>query len=163
MPVRMTETAISKAIREVANGTRRDLADSGCPGLRLRLTSGGRATWVLACRDRHGRMRRFPLGRYPAIGISDARTKARELHTRVRQEGADPIADRRRDRAIGAAAKVGEGTLSALLALYGWVMLTFGCHDAWVAATATRRFASRAGCGLGRITSGTRSACWRNL
>jgi hypothetical protein len=63
MPVRMTETAISKAIREVANGTRRDLAGSGCPGLRLRLTSGGRATWVLACRDRHGRMRRFPLGR----------------------------------------------------------------------------------------------------
>jgi hypothetical protein len=62
MPVRMTETAISKAMREVANGTRRDLADSGCPGLRLRLTPGGTATWVLACRDRHGRMRRFPLG-----------------------------------------------------------------------------------------------------
>jgi integrase len=63
-------------------------------------------------------MRRFPLGRYPAIGISDARRKARELHTRVTQDGADPIADRRRDRVIGAAAKVGEGTLSALLALY---------------------------------------------
>ncbi len=119
MPVRMTETAISKAMREVANGTRRDLADAGCPGLRLRLTPGGAASWVLACRDRHGRMRRFPLGGYPAMGISDARSKARELHTRVRQDGADPIADRRRDRAIGAAAKVGEGTLSALLSLYG--------------------------------------------
>ena len=118
MPVRMTETAISKAMREVANGTRRDLADSGCPGLRLRLTPGGTATWVLACRDRHGRMRRFPLGGYPATGISDARNRARELHTRVKQQGADPIADRRRDRAIGAAAKVGEGTLAALLALY---------------------------------------------
>jgi integrase len=118
MPVRMTETAISKAMREVASGTRRDLADSGCPGLRLRLTPGGTATWVLACRDRHGRMRRFPLGGYPATGISDARNRARELHTRVRQQGADPIADRRRDRVIGAAAKVGEGTLSALLALY---------------------------------------------
>jgi integrase len=119
MPVRMTETAISKAMRGVANGTRRDLADSGCPGLRLRLTPSGAATWVLACRDRHGRMRRFPLGGYPTTGISDARNKARELHARVRQEGADPIADRRRDRGIGAAAKVGEGTLSALLALYG--------------------------------------------
>ena len=62
MPVRMTETAISKAMREAANGTRRDLADLGCPGLRLRLTPGGAATWVLACRDRHGRMRRFPWG-----------------------------------------------------------------------------------------------------
>ena len=114
----MTETAISKAIREVTTGARRDLADAGCPGLRLRLTPGGAAAWVLACRDRHGRMRRFPLGGYPAMGISDARSKARELHTRVRQEGADPIADRRRERVIGAAAKVGEGTLSALLSLY---------------------------------------------
>ncbi len=52
------------------------------------------------------------------MGISDARSKARELHTRVRQEGADPIADRRRDRVIGAAARVGEGTLSALLTIY---------------------------------------------
>src|SRR5215469_12628230 len=110
MPVRMTETAISKAIREAAGSARRDLADASCPGLRLRMTSGGGASWVLACRDRHGRMRRFPLGRYPAIGISDARRKARELHTRVTQDAADPIADRRRDRVIGAAAKVGEGT-----------------------------------------------------
>jgi hypothetical protein len=43
----MTETAISEASREVASGTRRDLADSGCPGLRLRLTPGGAATWAL--------------------------------------------------------------------------------------------------------------------
>jgi hypothetical protein len=58
MPVRMTETAIGKAMREVASGTRRDLSDATCSGLRLRLTPSGSATWVLACRDRHGRMRR---------------------------------------------------------------------------------------------------------
>ncbi len=118
MPVRMTETAINKAIREAASGTRRDLADAGCPGLRLRLTPGGAATWVLACRDRHGRMRRFPLGSYPALGISEARNEARSLHTRVKHDGADPIAERRHDRAVGAAAKAGEGTLAALLDLY---------------------------------------------
>ena len=33
MPVRLTETAINKAIREVSHGSRRDLADAGCPGL----------------------------------------------------------------------------------------------------------------------------------
>jgi integrase len=118
MPVRLTETAISRAIREVASGTRRDLADAACPGLRLRLTPAGAATWVLACRDRHGRMRRFPLGSYPAVGISEARDEARGLHTRVKREGADPIAERRRDRAVGAAARAGEGTLAALLDLY---------------------------------------------
>jgi integrase len=114
----LTETAISKATREVASSTRRDLADAGCPGLRLRLTPGGAATWVLACRDRHGRMRRFPLGSYPTLGISEARNEARSLHTRVKQDGADPIAERRHDRAVGAAAKAGEGTLAALLDLY---------------------------------------------
>jgi integrase len=114
----MTETAISKAIRESPQTGRRELADAGCPGLRLRVTPAGSATWVLACRDRLGRMRRFPLGSYPAIGISEARSEARALHTKVRQEGVDPIAERRRERAIGKAAKVGIGTLAAVLAIY---------------------------------------------
>lgn len=64
-------------------------------------------------------MRRFPLGRYPALGISEARSAARSLHTRVKHDGVDPIAERRRDRTVGAAAKAGEGTLAALLDLYG--------------------------------------------
>jgi hypothetical protein len=74
---------------------------------------------VLACRDRLGRMRRFPLGAYPDMGISEARGEARALHTRVKREGADPVADRRRDLAIGAAAKAGIGTLAAVLDIYG--------------------------------------------
>jgi integrase len=119
MSVRLTETAINKAIREVSHGSRRDLADAGCPGLRLRLTPAGTASWVLACRDRQGRMRRFPLGSYPGKGISEARGEARALHTRVKQDGADPVAERRRERAMGAAAKEGVGTLAALLDLYG--------------------------------------------
>jgi Arm DNA-binding domain len=119
MPVRLTETAIKKSIRDAADGTRRDLADVSCPGLRLRLTPSGAATWVLACRDRLGRMRRFPLGAYPSMGISEARSEARALHTRVKKEGADPVAERRRDLAIGAAAKAGVGTLAAVLDIYG--------------------------------------------
>jgi Arm DNA-binding domain len=118
MPVGMTESAINKAIREVGGGARRDLADAVCPGLRLRLTPRGSATWVLACRDRYGRMRRFPLGTYPTVGISEARSEARNLYTRVKRDNADPIAERRHDRAVGAAAKAGEGTLAALLDLY---------------------------------------------
>jgi integrase len=64
-------------------------------------------------------MRRFPLGRYPSMGISEARRDARALHTAVKHEGADPIADRRRERAIGQAARAGIGTLSAILDSYG--------------------------------------------
>ena len=42
------------------------------------------------------------------MGVSEAR----KLHIRVKQEeGADAVADRRRDRTVGAAAKAGIGTL----------------------------------------------------
>src|SRR3954454_13730275 len=104
MPVRLTESAINRAIRAVSEGTRRDVADAGCPGLRLRVTPAGSASWVLACRDRQGRMRRFPLGSYPALGLSEARAASRATHYKVKHEGAAPIADRRRDRAIARAA-----------------------------------------------------------
>jgi integrase len=119
MPVRLTETAITKAMKGAAADGRRDLADAGCPGLRLRLTPSGGASWVLACRDREGRMRRFPLGAWPALGISEARTAARGLHVKVKQEGADPVAERRLALASGRDAKAGVGTLAAVLDLYG--------------------------------------------
>ena len=44
----------------------------------------------------------------------EARGEARALHTRVKQDGADPVA-----QPMGAAAKEGVGTLAALLDLYG--------------------------------------------
>jgi hypothetical protein len=120
MSVHLTETAIAKAIREVADTKRRrDVVDKGCPGLRLRLTPKGGKAWVLACRDRAGRMRRFPLGSFPTMGIAEARDAARALHAKVRHEGADPIADARRERSQAADAKAGIGTLAALIGLYG--------------------------------------------
>jgi integrase len=63
-------------------------------------------------------MRRFTIGPYPTKGLSDARSEARALHVRVKQDGADPTAERRRDRALGEAAKLGAGTLAGLLDLY---------------------------------------------
>lgn len=63
-------------------------------------------------------MRRFPLGAWPAVAISDARQKDRSSREKVR-EGADPIAAARKLRAIGRDAKEGIGTLTALLDLYG--------------------------------------------
>jgi integrase len=120
MTVHLTDSAITKAVREcAATKTRRDISDAACPGLRLRLTAAGVKSWVLACRDRLGRMRRFPLGSYPDMGIAVARDAARTLRVKVRDEGADPVAARRRDRAMGAAARSGVGTLKAILDAYG--------------------------------------------
>jgi hypothetical protein len=99
--VRMTETAIQKAMKQAADCAKRiDLSDTTVPGLRLRLTPSGGRAWVLACRDTLGGMRRFPLGHYPTMGISEAREAARSMRADVRK-GADPVADARRKRIIG--------------------------------------------------------------
>lgn len=119
MPIRLTESSIAAAQRKaVAAGRRADLSDVTLPGLRLRLTASGAASWVLACRDQHGRMRRFPLGRYPKMGVATAREAARDLRVEVRK-GADPIAIARQKRAMGRDAKDGIGTLGALVEFYG--------------------------------------------
>jgi integrase len=120
MPVHLTESAIAKATREAAaTGRRVEVADAGCQGLRLRVTPNGGRTWILGCRDRAGAARRFPLGDHPTMGIAAARDAARALHAKVKRDGADPIAEARQERAHAANAKVGIGTLAAVLALYG--------------------------------------------
>jgi integrase len=118
MTVRMTETAIQAAAKRAAeSGKRLDISDATLPGLRLRLTPAGGRSWVLACRDTLGGMRRFPLGDHPAMGISEAREAARSMRADVRK-GADPVADARRKRIIGQEARDGIGTLTAVLDLY---------------------------------------------
>jgi integrase len=122
MQVAITDAAIGRARRDAANdGQRRELADTGERGLRLRVTPAGAATWVLGCRDRQGKARRFPLGSYPSVGLKAAREAARALRHKVRIEGADPIATQRRERAVAKEAAAGVGTLSALLTHYGTV------------------------------------------
>jgi integrase len=119
VPAKLTETKISKTARDAAeDNCRLELADAACPGLRLRFTPAGAKTWALACRDRMGRMRRFSLGSYPNVGLAEARDEARSLRVKVRDEGADPTAERKRDRAIGRDAKAGKGTLAAVIDLY---------------------------------------------
>ena len=118
MQVRMTETGIQAAAkRAVETGTRQELSDVALAGPRLRLTPSGERSWVLACRDTLSAMRRFPLGEHPDMGIADARDAARGMRVRVR-DGADPVAERRRQRAIGRDARDGIGTLTAVLDLY---------------------------------------------
>lgn len=118
MATNITETAISAAMKKAASTEKRvELIDSTQPGLRLRISPAGGKSWVVAMRDPHSRMRRFPLGGHPAMGISGARDAARALWGKVRA-GADPVEDARHRRAVAKAAKEGVGTLTALLDLY---------------------------------------------
>jgi integrase len=115
MPATIPETAIAAATRQAAAIRRRvALNDPGQPGLCLRITPGGIRTWSWVGRDTKGRVRRFGLGRYPAIGLREARAEARAMAEEVRK-GADPVRDARAARA-----KPPKGhTLADLLTLYG--------------------------------------------
>jgi hypothetical protein len=62
MRVQITDQAINKATRDAkADGRRRELADSGCRGLRIRITPAGSRGWILGARDKLGQARRFNL------------------------------------------------------------------------------------------------------
>lgn len=108
MRAKLTDTKIKQAIR--AATTRTELPDTQAVGLRLRISPGGRAVWVLAVKDTHGKARRFKIGDYPAIGLADARDEARKLKAEV-AKGRDPVEEARQRRAWGVDAKRGVGTL----------------------------------------------------
>ena len=116
MRTTLTPTAINAAIRAARAGEpTKAINDPLTPGLNLRVGKKW-AAWTWLGRDAQGRVRRFPLGRYPHVGLAEARRLARAMsHDAPR--GADPIRDARAERAR-LKAPIGH-TLADLLALYG--------------------------------------------
>lgn len=107
----LTATTINAAIRA---GKPCEINDPAEPGLNIRIGKKS-ATWIWMGRDSHGRVRRFRLGRYPHVGLAEARRRARAMADAVRC-GADPVAEARQRRAAQEAPK--GHTLFALLNLY---------------------------------------------
>ncbi len=79
---------------------RTEVGDAGCRGLSIRCTPAGVKTWTFAYKL-NGRMRRITLGEYPALGLSEARTKADERRAQ-RHAGKDPRAVQDAERAAQA-------------------------------------------------------------
>lgn len=120
MKVRLTEAAITKAVKDATEtGRRIEISDIGLPGLRLRITPSGRRSWVLGMRDAAGNSRRFALGEHPVVGISEARDAARQMRAEIKGGALDPIVERKKRRAESRDARQGVGTLAALIDLYG--------------------------------------------
>jgi len=119
-PVRLTETAIRAAAKKAADNNQRvQVVDAATQGLRIRIAPSKRGTWSLALRDNDGRMRRYSLGQWPEWSISEAREAARRMRGRVKDDGEDPVAERRQRRAMGQDAAHGIGTLRSLVDQYG--------------------------------------------
>ena len=73
--------------------------DATLPGFGLRIAAGGTKTWLVQYRlgGRTGKVQRLTLGRYPLLGVADARDKAKEALAAVVQ-GEDPAGDKRAER-----------------------------------------------------------------
>lgn len=92
------------------------LADGG--GLTFTLSKAGTGAWVL--RYRHGgRPREYSIGRYPDIGLAEARNKATKLRVRV-GDGEDVAATKR----AGVVTSRNQHTVQALVADYARVAAT---------------------------------------
>jgi integrase len=59
-----------------------DHFDKGYPGLALRVSYGGARAWIYLYRF-HGKLRRISLGRYPGLGLAEARTAWRDARLQV--------------------------------------------------------------------------------
>lgn len=72
---------------------RYDVRDSHLPGFGVRVGTGGQITFMIAYR--YGtKQRRVRLGRYPLLGLAEARERAMEMLRKV-DEGGDPSVSRR--------------------------------------------------------------------
>ncbi len=96
MRVRLTDTFL-RAMTPPPEG-RVEMRDTGAPGLVLRLTKSGAASWSARGVMPDGRHGRVTLGTYPDVGLAEARKRARACRAAV-QGGADPLAEERAKRA----------------------------------------------------------------
>jgi integrase len=91
-----------------------ELGDGLLPGLRVRISRGGRF-WSLNIRNSKGERRRFDVG--DNISLAEARRRAETLKQAIKQ-GGDPTGERRDVRQRAKDAKAGIGTLGSVINAY---------------------------------------------
>ncbi|ANK79995.1 MAG: hypothetical protein TEF_03720 [Rhizobiales bacterium NRL2] len=91
MPKRNLNAAVVKRLKPPASG-QEDNFDKGYPGLALRISYGGRKTWVFFYRL-HDKQRRMKLGSWPAMSVAEARQAWRDARNEV-EVGKDPAAEK---------------------------------------------------------------------
>ena len=96
MPSKALTAASVERIKPPASG-QVEYFDKGFPGLALRLSYGGGKSWVFFYRA-SGKLRRYTLGTYPALGLADAREAWREARQEA-QAGRDPAASKKQEQA----------------------------------------------------------------
>jgi integrase len=91
-----------------------EMGDGLLPGLRVRISRGGRY-WSLNIRNLKGERRRFDVG--DDLSLAEARRRAEKLKQAIKQ-GADPTGERREARQRVRDAKAGIGTFGSAINAY---------------------------------------------
>ena len=91
-----------------------ELGDGLLPGLRVRISRGGRY-WSLNIRNSKGERRRFDVG--DNLSLAEARRRAETLKQAIKR-GADPTGERREARQRVRDAKAGIGTFGSVINAY---------------------------------------------
>ena len=98
MAKRTLNDRVLKALKPAKRGERYDVMDAALPGFGIRITDKGTKTFTLVKRyPGSTNPTRRALGEYPAIGLADAREKARKWIALI-ERGVDPQADDERQR-----------------------------------------------------------------
>jgi integrase len=95
--VRLTKRQIDAATYIGAKNARCVLWDTEVPGFGCRIFPSGKKAFILSYRAA-GRSRLLTIGSFGALTLDQARTAARAELAKVETEGADPLADRERER-----------------------------------------------------------------
>lgn len=110
-PIQLTEVFLRKL---KPGADRREITDSVERGLRVRISKDGAATFILKARDASNALKTVTLGRYPELGLKEARLRAADTRRALR-EGVDVNAAKRERRRRKEPADVGDITLRALV------------------------------------------------
>lgn len=91
---KLTRTVIERAVAQAAGAI---LWCPEVPGFGVRISKGGTKTFIVQYRNKHGKTRRFKLGRVTVIGLEEARKQARIVINRA-AAGEDPSEERKTNR-----------------------------------------------------------------
>jgi integrase len=98
MPTSNLTAALVERLVRAPPGVRVEHWDAKTPGLCLRISAGGHASWSFRYRPHDGGYQRHTLGAWPAVGLADARERVSQLRVEIFR-GGDPQRDRMDRRA----------------------------------------------------------------
>lgn len=115
MKVELTDRYL-RGLQSPTSG-RIEVSDAKRPGLRIRLSASGRASWVYEKRVKGGPKRKHGLGTWPAVSLSEARKIALEIESEA-SRGVDRVALAEEQRLADEIAKAAQITVGEAVDSY---------------------------------------------